>query len=102
MGVSDEAVVRFEPSGREARVPRGTTIREAARAAGLTIHAPCGGKGTCGKCAVRIVEGVPGSVRPTVRPARLPRGMCLSCITEVAGALTVRPLNVVSRPRGEH
>ncbi|MGB4593063.1 MAG: 2Fe-2S iron-sulfur cluster-binding protein [Coriobacteriia bacterium] len=85
--------MRFEPFGLEACVPHGTTILEAARRAGVTIYAPCGGKGTCGKCAVRIIEGVPGAMRPTIRPVLLPKGMTLSCLAEVGGPLVVRPVN---------
>ena len=98
---SDRPTIRFEPSGLEACVLQGTTILDAARQAGLSIHAPCGGKGTCGKCAVRIIHGRPGAVRPTIRPAQLPKGMYLACVTEVAGPLTVRPVNAVVRPRAD-
>lgn len=91
--MDNESLVRFEPFGLEAAVPRGTTILEAAHRAGVSIYAPCGGKGTCGKCAVRILDGVPGAVRPTIRPAILPKGMSLACLTEVDGPLVVRPVN---------
>ena len=45
--------VRFEPDGREADVRSGSTLLQAALAAGITIAAPCGGRGTCGSCRVR-------------------------------------------------
>ncbi len=49
--------VRFEPSGRTVYVLPGTTLFEAAARAGLVLQSPCGGRGTCGKCRVRVVEG---------------------------------------------
>ncbi len=47
----------FLPSGATVTVVEGTPIREAALAAGEEIETICGGKGTCGKCRVHIVEG---------------------------------------------
>lgn len=49
--------VRFEPSGRTVAVPKGVTISEAAKKAGIALNYPCGGVGGCGKCRVRMVEG---------------------------------------------
>ena len=49
--------IRFAPSGREITAPAGQSVLEAARVAGLYVDAPCGGKGKCGKCRVRLVEG---------------------------------------------
>lgn len=39
------------------QVVEGTTLLEAERQAGLEPNAPCGGRGTCGKCRVNILEG---------------------------------------------
>ena len=49
--------VRFLPSDVEISVPNGTLLSSAARAAGVFIDAPCGGNGTCGKCAVLHTQG---------------------------------------------
>lgn len=86
--------VTFEPSGKCAPVVPGTTLLQAARLAGENIMAPCGGKGTCGKCAVRVVSGSVGAVRPVPRPVMLPKGMYLACLSEVDGPITVRALYV--------
>jgi ferredoxin len=53
--------VRFRPSGRTVRVPQGTTLLEAARAAGLPAARACGGDLLCGKCACTVA---PGTVAP--------------------------------------
>ena len=56
--MSDRQVrVTFQPHGRAVYVLVGTKVIEAAALAGLTVHTPCGGTGTCGKCRVRIVAG---------------------------------------------
>jgi uncharacterized 2Fe-2S/4Fe-4S cluster protein (DUF4445 family) len=38
-------------------ISKGENIYSALKKAGIYLTAPCGGKGTCGKCRVRIVEG---------------------------------------------
>jgi adenylate cyclase len=52
--------VRFSPGGRTLRVPRGTTLLEAARRAGLPIASACGADGLCARCGVRILAGAEG------------------------------------------
>lgn len=47
----------FQPSGRRGEVADGTNLLEASRLLGVDIENICGGKGTCGKCKVRIEEG---------------------------------------------
>ncbi|MDR1278542.1 MAG: ASKHA domain-containing protein [Treponema sp.] len=37
-------------------VTAGVSILEAARSAGLVLETPCGGRGTCGKCGVKIAR----------------------------------------------
>lgn len=48
----EQFAVRFLPDGTSQTVDRGTTLLQAMRSAGLVPDAPCGGKGTCGKCRV--------------------------------------------------
>jgi len=47
--------VKYLPFDRTTRVPPGTTLFSAAHWIGLPIDSTCGGRGTCGKCKVRIV-----------------------------------------------
>ena len=46
--------VVFQPSQIEIHVPNGTLLSDAAKSAGVFIDSPCGGNGTCGKCAVLL------------------------------------------------
>ena len=48
--------VLFQPNNVEVQVDSGTTLLQAQILAGLHPDAPCGGKGTCGKCRV-ILDG---------------------------------------------
>src|SRR5882762_1019091 len=49
--------VVYQPFDRTTRVPPGTTLFSAAHWIGLPIDSTCGGRGTCGKCKVRVIEG---------------------------------------------
>lgn len=44
--------VTFQPEGEIISIHSGATILEAAEQAGIILNSVCGGKGTCGKCAV--------------------------------------------------
>lgn len=72
--------VTFRPTGARAEVASGTELLAAARAAGVDIDAPCGGKGTCGKCMVRIVAGeVDSGDLGMLPPAAVVDGHVLAC-----------------------
>ncbi len=76
--------VVFQPSGRAADVPSGTELLEAARAAGVDIESPCGGKGSCGRCIVRIRSGEVDSDSLSVLPAAaVAEGNALACRTRL-------------------
>ncbi len=49
--------VIFQPAGRRGEIPQGTTVLEASRMLGVGIESVCGGKGSCGKCRIRIEPG---------------------------------------------
>ena len=83
-----EFVVTFHPNAVSSRVAEGSTIREAAAAAGLPLRAPCGGQGRCGKCAVQAVVGLdsPTAVETRLFSAEeLPAGWRLACQARVIG-----------------
>lgn len=46
--------VVFEPDGIAISIHEGATLVEAAGQAGIVLNTPCGGRGTCGKCAVHL------------------------------------------------
>jgi len=49
--------VTFMPANITVSVNAGELLLDAANKAGVSAETPCGGKGTCGKCLVRIVSG---------------------------------------------
>ena len=48
-------------------VPEGTMLIHAVRMAGLSIDAPCGGHGKCGKCSVSVLNGKNPGLHPSCR-----------------------------------
>jgi len=83
--------VRFEPGGASVEVPAGTTLHAAATLAGLRIDAPCGGKGRCGSCRVRVSGGVSPADAVEVESlgAAVRTGVRLSCRARVQGPADV-------------
>lgn len=49
--------ITCQPSGRHIQAPAGAELLAALRQGGVEVESPCGGKGTCGKCIVRIAAG---------------------------------------------
>jgi uncharacterized 2Fe-2S/4Fe-4S cluster protein (DUF4445 family) len=89
--------VEFSPSGRSSLVPDGATILKAAELASEQMRAECGGRGACGRCLVRILEGEIPEYRVLRRDDGRPQA--LACLTPVHGPLTVLPLVEAQLPR---
>ena len=49
-------VIRDNQQAVEIRAEQGVNLLEALTGSGIDLYSPCGGKGTCGKCRVRIRE----------------------------------------------
>jgi len=48
--------ITFQPDSITIEAPAGSPLLDAARLAGVFIETPCGGKGTCQKCSIKIKE----------------------------------------------
>jgi len=82
--------VRFQPSGAGTEVPRGATILDAARRAGVYLTSVCGGDGTCGKCKVVVAEGETDSPATTLlSETERADGVVLACQARVRSDLVV-------------
>ena len=95
--------VVFQPSGLRGKVADGATILDASRKLGAGIESVCGGKGTCGKCQVKIEEGsfakygISSAIKSVktigeanqrfVNKRQLKQGYRLSCQTRICGDL---------------
>lgn len=82
----------FQPSGRTTTTPAGTSLLDAAASVGLVPRAPCGGKGTCGKCRVRILRGLDPAAagRPeAIAPDDWSQGWRMACQTRIVADTVV-------------
>ncbi len=59
------------PGGAEFNVPRGTTLLEASRLAGISHASVCGGKGRCTTCRVKVVSGLSSAPSPNVHESNV-------------------------------
>ena len=89
----DSFKVTFTPDAAAAWVPEGVTLLQAAAAANVAIDAPCGDRGICGKCKVRLLTqtSTPTLQEKTLIPSdELENGWRLACQTRVWGNTTVQ------------
>jgi uncharacterized 2Fe-2S/4Fe-4S cluster protein (DUF4445 family) len=88
----DKFEVQFQPDGLRITVPAGTFLSDAMKTLGMKILMPCGGEGTCGKCAVEIHPEPPAPGPLDIQHLtgeEIHRGMRLACQTRVDRAMTV-------------
>lgn len=72
--------ITFQPLGQTVEVPSGLDLPDAAKQAGIPMDFPCGGQGTCGRCAARVITGrLALSESPVSAETDLPDGYILSC-----------------------
>jgi uncharacterized 2Fe-2S/4Fe-4S cluster protein (DUF4445 family) len=85
--------INFEPVGLRVLYREGATIFEAAREAGILLTSSCGGRNTCGKCKVRILEGdttpIDKSERTHLSKEEINSGLRLACTAAVLSDLKV-------------
>ena len=86
--------VTFEPQGITVWVESGVPLTLAAEAAGVSVALPCGGRGICGGCAVKVAKGALASPAESEYSIlrRAPEGVRLACQARVSGAVTVSVL----------
>ena len=97
--------VRFEPWGVTVEGTAEQSLLDAAQQAEIPIGAVCGGRGTCGKCLVRILtQPAPSPVeaeRKVVAASALEQGFRLACMHRPDRDLTVEILPIISYGKGE-
>jgi len=95
--------VHIEPDGLQVQVAAGDTLLSAVERAGVIVEAPCGGRGDCFKCAVRILAGAASpseACRRAFDAAKLAAGWRLACQVRVAADLAVE-VPAAARVQGE-
>ncbi len=94
--LNSQADAAAQSSDSEIQVPFGTTILEAARAAGILIESPCNCAGTCGKCKVQVAaQSLPyiiykaNTEEQLLSQSEISQGIVLACRTEIQGDIDV-------------
>jgi uncharacterized 2Fe-2S/4Fe-4S cluster protein (DUF4445 family) len=97
------AIITFQPSGKTIDVPPGTELLDAIRKAEIEIESPCGGRGTCGKCIVRIISGkVDSESLGVLSASAVSRGYVLACKTKILDeSVTVEISEQISKEGGQ-
>lgn len=87
--MSQHHEVTFLPEGRRIAVAEGITLLQAAREVGLNLEAPCDGRGSCGKCRVRVSGQLapPDDFEVSQLGNLLSSGTRLACRTKIYGAV---------------
>ena len=89
-------VVTFLPARHGVEVEHGETVFDAGKKGMQTIPSTCGGKGTCGRCRVRVEGGgrPPGPIeRQHLSRAELAAGVRLACRQRVEADMAVTVLS---------
>lgn len=90
------AEIQITPSGKRISCEEGSNLLQALLEAGVFVDNPCGGKGICGKCKVRVLSGGDGNISPVTETERkhlseeeLADGIRLSCLAGVYGQVEI-------------
>ncbi len=84
--------VEFQPDRKEVEIKEGTTLLEAAGAAGVYLNSLCGGEGVCGKCLVQVVKGKARADKNAIAfltKNQIEKGYVLACQTRVEEDLEI-------------
>jgi len=85
----EKCSVIFLPEKTEIEVTYGTSLLEAAQKAGIPVKSTCGGKGTCGKCTVKVISGNISGGQGNISAQLKKEGFILACTARVEGSSMV-------------
>ncbi|MDQ7092043.1 ASKHA domain-containing protein [Desulfosporosinus sp. PR] len=91
-----EFTVIFQPGTIKIRAAAETTIMKAMNQAGLGTDFPCGGRGKCGKCRVKVLEGVSDPIateQAHLTRQELEEGIRLACATKIYRDMVIEILS---------
>ena len=86
----EKATITLFPLGKKLRVNRGTPLIDVLHEYGVEF--PCGGKGTCGRCKIRLLEGeleIDGTQRVRLEKLGLGKDWRLACFCRVESDVTI-------------
>ena len=87
-----EVKIHHDENRESLFVKSGENLLEILQNSDFSINAPCGGKGLCGKCKVKITAGAPtvtSQEREILSREELNQGFRLACLVDIKTDLTV-------------
>lgn len=81
--------IEFQPDNITVTAEEGENLLSIAAAAGVYIHAYCGGDGVCGKCKVKVDQGEVYADRTTLKKEDWDKGLRLACQATVKSDLKI-------------
>ncbi|MCL7487274.1 MAG: ASKHA domain-containing protein [Desulfobulbaceae bacterium] len=81
--------VEFQPDNITVTVEEGENLLSVAAAAGVYIHAYCGGDGVCGKCRIKVDQGEVYADRASLKQEEWDQGLRLACQAAVKSDLKI-------------
>jgi len=93
--------ITFKPKNISVNAEPDSFLLDAAKEAGVAIDAPCGGKGTCGKCIVKIISGeVNSDSLGVLSRVEVSDGFVLACKTKIMSSDVVVEVPEQSERKG--
>ncbi len=90
---SSRCTILFEPAGMKGECFKGESVLDCARRLGVGLVNPCGGKGKCHGCKIRVLNGTVAkpvaAERETFSARALEEGWRLACRVRIEGDCTV-------------
>jgi adenylate cyclase len=86
------------PDGRAVRIPKGLSVLDASRRAGIPHASACGGRARCSTCRVRVLVGLDSLPRPSpvetrvLAPLAADRAVRLACQLKPVADISIWPL----------
>jgi len=97
----EKVEISFQPQGKTISACKGTNLLEAAREAFIDIESSCNGKGTCGKCRVKLVDGQVDEPHSDelahISEEELDAGVRLACRTKILAGGAYKVLGASKR-----
>ena len=89
-GKVGNSTITFQPSGKSAVVPQGSTLLDASARAGIFVETPCGGQGRCGRCLVKLDSGqLSHRENPHLTTQQIEQGWVLACTAQPVSDVVV-------------
>lgn len=94
---SGKHIIHLVSENLEIRAEAGQTVLEALIGAGIFLRTDCGGKGSCGKCRVKIAAGITENIAAPdeseikiLGQSDLSDGLRLACKLKISGDITLK------------